>query len=156
MSGRGIRSILLCEDSAHEALFRPIMRRMFGEPMRVEKAPAGKGSASQWVTRQIPKLVAYIRRRPSENVGLVVAVDGDSAGLTQRLQELDVALTSAGHAKRNLNDKIAVLVPTWSVETWEYWLCCGVAVDESRTFKQDAGYLRAKRRGDVSAKRAAT
>jgi hypothetical protein len=54
---------------------------------------------------------------------VVVAIDGDAVGREQRCQELDDVLKKAGQQALDSGEKIAVCVPTRTIETWEIWLC---------------------------------
>jgi hypothetical protein len=63
-----------------------------------------------------------------------VIVDGDNKGLRQRKRDL-----CGDPDRREDNDRIAIWVPTWSVETWILWLCQeqvgNQEVDEARSYK---------------------
>ena len=54
---RTVQIVLLCEDAQHETFVRRFLSETGWETraMRVEKAPAGRGSAEQYVRRQFPR-----------------------------------------------------------------------------------------------------
>jgi len=66
-----------------------------------------------------------------------VAIDGDNKGVSVRKLELDRELVNAGVEARTPSEPIAVLVPTWSIETWLASLVNSSAYDESRPLKED-------------------
>lgn len=81
-----------------------------------------------------------------------MVVDGDSAGIKQRLKELDQRLEEAGSVKRDTKEKIATCVPSRTVETWELWLCGRHDLNEASDYKAD--FQMEKRKGRASADRA--
>jgi hypothetical protein len=93
--------------------------------------------------------------RATENVALVVVVDGDTSGVATRIDELARSLRDDGQQSRSVGDRSAILVPTRSIETWFFWLCRRLPVDEAAPYKRDPEYRRAVDRGEVSAKLAA-
>jgi hypothetical protein len=100
----------------HEIRFRPV--------------PGGHGSGAHWVLTQYAREVEiYHKRSVRAQTALVVAIDADDGSVTQRRQQLD------DRAARTANDRIAHLIPKWSVETWI--LCLnGVAVDEDQSYRR--------------------
>ena len=134
---RRLRCSLLCEDKEHEQLFRPILERMFGR-VYVETIKPGQPGGFSFVFQSYARLVkGLVRRYPQQARGLVVVVDGDTAGLAARLRELDQRLEAAGYAKRDAKEKIAACVPCRNIETWEFWLCGRLDVNESDDYKAD-------------------
>jgi hypothetical protein len=79
------------------------------------------------VTRQ-----ACASKKNQPNLGFLVVVDGDNQGLDARKRE-----TCGEPDKRQTGDRIAICVPTWSVETWVCWLCGDKKVRENRSYKED-------------------
>jgi hypothetical protein len=94
------------------------------------------------------------------NLVLVVMTDGDRFGVVARKASLDDELANAGQRPRQSAERIAYLVPTWSIETWLAWLCGAAGdlegFDEAKPYKNDNGYRRAADRGVISTKKAAT
>jgi hypothetical protein len=140
---RRLDCLLLCEDIEQEQFFRPILKRMFGRVhVEARKPPAG----ISFVFRSYARLVKeHVRRYPQQARGIVVVVDGDTVGLKLRLGELDQRLEKAGCAKRDTKEKIAALVSTKTVETWELWLCGRRDLNEIGDYKAD---LQAEKRND--------
>ena len=135
---REVQIVLLCEDSQHQAFvvrfleaagrLTPKTKRRF----RVEKASQGRGSAEQFVRERFPKeLMAYRRNRNLVSVALVVMLDGDAAGVTERLAALDAACAEQGIPARLSDEDVFVFVPTWRIESWLAWLD-GETIDEAR------------------------
>lgn len=132
MPSRGTRIRVLCEDGQHEAFVRRLLEDVFHIDRRaidVEKAPKGEGAASSWVVRRYNDKVvsAHRQTRNQRGLGFVVMVDGDNVGFKDRLAALQ-------SEKRAPEDRIAMLAPTWSIETWILWLR-GEAVGEGEQTK---------------------
>jgi hypothetical protein len=132
--------VVWCEDRQHEQFAREFLTRRLGIARRdieFQTAPKGQGAAAQWVVKQYPQVV--LRARAARNQarrGFLVIVDGNSVGLTARLRSL------CGEPDlRGQSDRIAIWVPTWSVETWVLWLCRrqieGGDVSETQSYKTD-------------------
>ena len=129
---RRVQVVLLCEDTQHEAFVRRFLSATGWQTrtIRVEKAPAGRGSAERYVRRQFPKELKAHRLRPV-NQALVVILDGDRVGVEERVRQLNEACETAGVNVRTPDERIAVLVPTWNIETWLSYLS-GETVDETK------------------------
>ena len=153
MSRDRIRWRLLCEDRVMESFFSRLGELVFGQrPDRIHVAPRGEGAAEEWVRKQYPSLAKTYRQFRHQNVALLVAIDGDRAGVSGRKRELDEALVKANMSARTSDDAIAVCVPTWSIETWIVWLCGWEGVTEIQPYKDSNEYTRARRKDEVSAK----
>jgi hypothetical protein len=149
---RRLRCSLLCEDVEQEQFFRPILERQFGRVHVEARKPKQQGGINFVFQTYADVVKKTVRRSPKEAVGLVVVVDGDSAGLKQRLKELDQRLVDSGSARRDVKEKIAACIPTRTIETWELWLCGGHDVNESVDYKAD---LQAVKRKDAMISRKA-
>jgi hypothetical protein len=127
-----------CEDGAHERFVRRLLEKGLGVPRRrtdVQIAPRGRGAASAWVVRQYSEAVRpreRATRHHQQRLGFLVVLDGDQHGVAGRLRQLH----GGSGDDRDVDAKIAILVPTWSVETWMLWLS-GTQVDESRSHKHE-------------------
>ena len=131
---RSVQIVLLCEDTQHEAFARRFLAETgwSKRPLRVKKAPRGRGSAAGFVRAHFPgELAAYRRKRGSGEQALLVVLDGDHRGVRGRQTELDDACRKEGVDVRRGDDRVLVLVPTWNIETWIAYLD-GVTVDEAR------------------------
>jgi hypothetical protein len=90
---------------------------------RVYVEPRKPQGGINFVFHSYPALVKKtVRRFPHEARGILVVVDGDDAGQRLRQQELDKRLTDSGMEKRDKAEKVAICVPTRTIETWELWL----------------------------------
>ena len=141
----GCRVQVWCEDRRQEQFVRSLLDRIGFDRRRVyfSTAPRGAGAASQWViARYSGEVSTKVRAtRNQANLGFLVIVDGDDQGLDGRKQSL------CGEPDgRKAADRIAIWVPTWSVETWILWLCGDSSVREDMSFKN-------KIRGDQEYKR---
>lgn len=120
MPSRGSRVRVLCEDGQHEAFARRLLEDVFHihrNAIDVEKAPKGEGAASNWVVRRYCDSIVPLHRRTrnQRNLGFVIMVDGDNVGFKGRMAALQAE-------ERTPEDRIAILAPTWSIETWVLWL----------------------------------
>lgn len=154
MASREFRGVLLCEDKEHERFFRRLLvGKWFGRgKLRVERIPNREGAGDAYVLANYAREARYARSRHFENYALIVAIDGDRKKLQGRLRELDRKLREAGIPERGNDEKIAVFVPTRSIETWELWLCGARDLDEEMDCKRR--FQEAGRCGDVSPKKA--
>lgn len=124
------------------------------------RCPAARGTAAGYVLARYPDAVKRWRSAShDENVGLLVVIDGDEQGLLKRRQQLTEALKRAGVAPVEPSDPVAVLTPTWHIETWIAWLCGHRPIDEQTRYKADdpAGREVARKieRGEYSPRQAA-
>jgi hypothetical protein len=62
------------------------------------------------------------RRRSAENIALVVGTDADERTVQQRVQRLAEVLQEAGREARSPQERIAIWVPRWNIETWLLFL----------------------------------
>ena len=124
-----------CEDPRQEQFVRELFRR-FGfdrRSVRVKHAPDGRGSASQWViTRYSEEVIRQARAtRNQANLGFLVMVDGDNQGVVARKKTL-----CGVPDQRAPGERIAICVPTWSIETWLLWLCGETGIREDTSYKR--------------------
>jgi hypothetical protein len=119
-----------CEDRNHEKFIRRLLPVLGIQLENVFPAPRGTGSAVSWVTARYPDICLKARAtRNQVNLGFLVIVEGDSEGVEARVNQL--------HAEeRDPNERIAILVPTWSIESWVWWLT-GNEVDESKKYNRE-------------------
>lgn len=132
---RGVQWVLLCEDRQHETFARRFLAKAGWSMrrLRVEMAPKGHGSAVQFVRERFPKeLSAYRSKRNRLAQGLVVILDGDNQGVIGRHDELAKACQAQGVKPRENDEHVAIIVPTWNIETWLAYLN-GTDVDETKS-----------------------
>ena len=132
---RGVQWVLLCEDRQHETFARRFFEKVGWSTrrLRVEFAPKGRGSAVQFVRERFPKeLSAYRSNRNRVAQGLLVVLDGDNQGVVGRHNELANACQVQGVKPRGTDEHVAIIVPTWNIETWLAYLI-GADVDESKS-----------------------
>jgi hypothetical protein len=127
---RQVQLVLICEDNQHEAFIRRFLEKMGWDKrrMRVVKAPGGRRAGEQFVREKFPGELRVHRSRPV-NQAVVVMMDGDNQGVAARLSKLDQACVDADVPTRTSNERVAVFIPTWSIETWLAYLD-GRQVDE--------------------------
>lgn len=59
-------------------------------------------------------------------------LDGDAVGLEERLRSLDESCRERRVEPRRDDDRVAVFVPTWNIETWLAYLAGEERIDETR------------------------
>lgn len=151
-----LRGVLLCEDTEHERFFLHLLKKWFGRgKIRVERIPNRRGAGDAFVLANYAREVRIARsiRNRNESYALVVAIDGDRLKLQGRMHQLDQKLVDAGLPKRERTELIVICVPTWSIETWELWLCGDHEIDEEQELK--TRFHKAQQHGEASAKSAA-
>ncbi len=132
MAKRKVDVVVVCEDSQHAAFARRFLVKQGYQSrrIRVEPHPHQRGAADQAVREQyIGALRTYRSRMAAHDV--VIVIDGDRFGVDGRLRQLERACRSSGIEDRRSNERVAVFVPTWRIETWLAYLD-GEEVDEAR------------------------
>ena len=157
MTRRGrVAVVLLVEDERHQRfLYRYFHKRGFERHLiRSKVAPAGRGSAEQWVRERYPKEVHECRTR-STQIHLLVMIDADTGPVARRLSQLERALDEARLPRREKEEPIAHLVPKRNIETWI--LCLnnqpfkGQPINEQEDYKPYSDTLRIDGQIDAAA-----
>jgi hypothetical protein len=153
-SGR-INVVLLCEDAEHRSFFLSLCREFGFQAVRVVAAPSGVHKGPQGCAFVQKRYAGELSgsRRPGAT-RLIAVIDGDRFGVAARLALLDATCSAAGVVPRNDDDRAAVCVPTYSIETWEMWLC-GNDAEEETDYSERSEYDRLCKADQVSAARAA-
>ncbi len=136
MTRRITRLVLICEDTQHEVFARRFLKKhdWRTRSLHVVVAPPGHGSGEQFVREAFAsELRTYRSRRNLVGQALIVIVDGDLCGGEDRLRQLDRACREAGIPTRGDDERVAVFVPTRSIETWLTYLD-GHDVDENKAY----------------------
>ncbi|MRG90795.1 hypothetical protein [Polyangium spumosum] len=131
---------VLCEDELHmNFVLRLADRYRIGEKyLFIDAPPKGIDDAKEYVLKEYVNIVDRWRSaRHDENVGLLVVIDGDKEGVLRRRSELTRRLKSANRPPVAASDPVAILVPTYSIETWIAWLCGHRPVSELQRYKSD-------------------
>lgn len=133
---RGIRIVIVVEDSMLDRFCRTALLELgyHKREIRVEMAPAGKGSAKQWIDARLPIEVAMIRTKPDQKLAVLVGSDVDEFDHRDRVRRLTDELGAAELAPRRTDERIAWWLPKWSVETWLLHFA-GQEVDEDTRYK---------------------
>lgn len=127
---RSVQLVLLCEDSQHETFARRFLEKAGWSTRRLRVEKGGRGSAEQYVRERFPKeLSAYRSNRHRVAQGLIVILDGDAQGVAGRLGQLENVCQTQGIKPREKDEHVAIVVPTWNIETWLCYLS-GTEVDE--------------------------
>ncbi|MDC0745555.1 hypothetical protein [Polyangium mundeleinium] len=130
---------VLCEDRLTVDFVERLADRWGMGPRQrsIDTSPKARGSGEQYVREHFAKAVARWRAQSDENVVLLVVVDGDNKGVARRRNELEQTLREAGATRIAASDPVAIIVPTWHIETWIAWLCGHRPVSELQRYKND-------------------
>jgi len=91
---RNVHLVLVCEDSQQESFALRFLKRAGWSTrrIRVEKAPAGRGSGEHFVRERYPvELSAYRAKAHLVDQALIVVIDGDNRGVSGRIDQLTTA-----------------------------------------------------------------
>ena len=135
---RRFRINILCEDRRSERFLREACKARDIEVLDVKVAPSGRGAASAWVLEQYASLVKLRRsKRHQQHLGLLVHIDGDDQGVEARKLALDRRLAEENMPLRDAEEPVAVVVPTWCIETWLLHLSGLATPGETAKLKRD-------------------
>jgi hypothetical protein len=136
MSEKSVHFIILCEDKQHEVFTRRTLRQLrFNFSYRDLRLvlPRG-GSGEHHVRKNYPIEVKEHRVRATRrNGGLLVLMDADKETVEKHHQELAQELALALLPPRGNEERIALLIPKWNIETWIYFLLSGQDVKEDKS-----------------------
>lgn len=129
--------VVLCEDRKQYHFVRKYLQ-LHGVTRIIQRIfPPATGSAEAWVRRQYPREVkAHRAKRGHLNIALAVVTDADRYTVDYRKGQLDTSLTESKPPQESRQDdeRIAVFVPKWSVETWFRFLD-GASWDEETSYR---------------------
>lgn len=131
---------VLCEDALQQRFVERLADRWGIGPRqrKIDASPRARGSAAQYVLERYTDAVRQWRAESHDaNVGLLVVVDGDEHGVAWRRQQLAQKLKESKQEPIAPSDPVAVIVPTWHIETWIAWLCGHRPIDERTRYKED-------------------
>jgi len=137
---KGVRFVILGEDSAHLRFCRTILKDLGVHPREISEkiANPGDGAAEYFVRNRFPVELSGLRRKQnSQKVRLIVCIDADRNTLSKRLSDLDIACESYGICPVSERDKLARWVPRRNIETWISFFVGTVEVNELDDFKQN-------------------
>jgi hypothetical protein len=138
MKSRRVGITLLCEDSQHEAFIRRFLKKMGWETqgMRVEKNPAAKGAAEQWVRDLFPtELTNHRQRNKRARSVLIAMIDADNKSVVDRIKEFEEVCKGRNVPFRSNNECAAFAIPKRNIETWIRYLSGEkVCEDENKSY----------------------
>ena len=128
--------IVLCEDKQQSVFVRRFLKRRTGHRIAVVSAPTGKGSGEQFVRERYPQELRALRKA-TVNTVLVVMIDGDTTGAEKRVTQLHESCRQLGIPPRTPHDRVAITIPTRSIETWLRYLDGDTVSETTRYPKLD-------------------
>jgi hypothetical protein len=134
MKSRFSRLRVLCEDQRTQIFIENLATR-FGigsRHIKFDISPRSSEDASKYVLDNFVEAVKQWRaaRHGHEMIAFLVVIDGDKHGVVRRRNELLQRLRDSGAKPIAQNDPVAIIVPTWHIETWIAWLCGHRPIDE--------------------------
>ncbi|MCW5965803.1 MAG: hypothetical protein KIT83_17320 [Bryobacterales bacterium] len=130
--------VVLCEDKRTQQFVRRFLQELSYENHEIRVSAVGSGSAEQRVREQYPAEVQTLRKSRFADQVLITAIDADTLTVDERHRQLEESLSKAGLAKRDPEERISVLVPRRSIETWIRVLC-GEGCREDQSCKPPPG-----------------
>jgi hypothetical protein len=152
---RIVNLVILAEDLRSARFLRQYAARRIVHPRAIETRICHSGSADQFVRNSFPDEVKKQRwcvRGQIKKAALLVHVDADTGTVAAEHQLLAKALNDAGELGRTASERIAVVVPKYSIETWIHGLS-EVSVDEDYDYKRDRQGRIGSRRDELCDKR---
>lgn len=120
---------LLVEDKRHQSFLRRFLLKngIDKREMKFAPVPDGRGSGKQWVLNQFANQVRICRARNMRaSSSLIAMMDADELTVDECMSGLDERLSRSGLPRVEFKrDRIARLVPKWSIETWILFLSAG-------------------------------
>ena len=123
------------------AFARGFLRAAGVDARALDPWPNPGGSGHDWVRNQFAVAVANLRRFP-EGRGVLGLLDEDGRGAAKRELEVVELLKLRGLPPISAPAGRCLLLPTWNLETWLYWLAAhrrgsALQVDEVTDYKRD-------------------
>ncbi len=128
--------IVVCEDKRQKTFAYRFLLGMGWERHQIHfsKMSSGSGSGAKRVIETYP-LELKIYRSRHVTCALVVIIDGDERGVEARMRQLNQECGNFGIPCRQKEEKVAFIVPTYSIETWIRFLQ-GYPVNEELNYKE--------------------
>ena len=123
--------VVLCEDKQQEVFFYRLLRRMgyARTQITILPYPHGRSDAKAYVRATYARQVAA-QRNPKAASDLVTVADADADDTEALRRILDGLL--AQH--RQADERIAVFIPKWCIETWVAYLTGDRAITEETPY----------------------
>ncbi|WP_437563490.1 hypothetical protein [Sorangium sp. So ce542] len=154
MSRPEVRLVVLYEDKVHDSFLRRLFKKRPGHGrVRFEKCVDSSGVLGR-LGREVDALRS---QKHQQNLGLVVVIDADEKGLSQRVDELEGRIEAdARGGARAAGERIAFVVPALEIETWYVHLCVPSArpVDETRDYKASPAWRELEKDLSAASRRA--
>ena len=135
---KGVRIILLVEDEMIERFARRVLIALgyHARELRVVPYPVGRGSGKQWIDQQyLVQVKIYRSQAYHQKIALLVGTDADELTVMNRHLTLAGALQVENLVPRSNQERIAIWIPRWNIETWILFLA-GDQVDENENYKR--------------------
>ncbi len=105
--------VILCEDNQHYHALRAYLELLGFSRFIQRKAVPGKGSGKDFVEKQYAtELKAYRSKKGRLHIAMIVVIDADEHTVSEVKKQF----------VRNEDEKIAIIVPKWHIETWFYYI----------------------------------
>lgn len=153
MSRPEVRVVVVYEDDAHHSFMRRLVERLNLNPVRYERCVDSTGV----LNRLRLEVTALRAKKHQRNLGLVIVIDADHKGLQGRVSEVLERIASDAGEARTEDERIALVIPAWEIETWYVHLCCPPArpIDELRDYKKSSEWRQLEKNLGAAARQAA-
>lgn len=102
-----------------------------------EVAPSSKGSGSAYVKNRFQLFVKKAKQKVNQaGLGFIVVLDGDNVGFAAQKLGLEKRIDCDEALKSTFEERIAALIPTWSIDTWILAICGLEIVETTKTTDQ--------------------
>ena len=132
--------VLLCEDEGHDQFIKAFLKIKKRRLTRLSFPSGYKGHEKGGDKRRsgfvLSKAAEEIdeARNTSRRSALIMVIDGDKPGYASRCGEIARKLTEKNMAPLSDKERVALVVPCWSIETWVHHFA-GNRADEKTDFK---------------------
>lgn len=136
MAKRHADIIILCEDRAHENFVRHHLKKRGFNHRQLRFIPRdGSGSGQEFVLqRYAAEVTAYRSQANHLSLAPLTVIDADTREVHHIHRRLEERLQNANIESRQMDERIALLVPKRNVETWIVYLQ-DISVDEQSDYK---------------------
>jgi len=125
------RVSVLCEDNLHKRFLMRWLEHRGIKLLDADVAPSAKGSGSAYVKNRFQLFVKKAKQKANQaGLGFIVVLDGDAAGLVAQKTVLEKLIAGDVTLQFTFENRIAALIPTWSLDTWILAIC-GAEIAES-------------------------
>ena len=131
------RVVALCEDDLHKRFLMRWLAHRNIKLVDAEVAPSAKGSGSAYVKNRFQLFVKKAKQKVNQaGLGFIVVLDGDALGFVAQKLALDKLIAGDETLKQTLENRIAAIIPSWSIDTWILAICGSEIIESTKITEQ--------------------